>query len=106
MGGVYECSDFVSEGDGGSACFCGNLDGLGAGRYDAPHDDLADEGSRDEGIEGDVVIRRDSAFIRDSVARADSIARAERTRQDSVSRADSLNRIYDMIPVGTHVYIY
>ena len=43
--------------------------------------------------QGDVAIRRDSAFIRDSVARADSISRAERMRQDSVSRADSLNRM-------------
>ena len=45
---------------------------------------------------GDVVVRRDSAFIRDSVARADSLARIERMRQDSITRADSLNRIEQM----------
>src|SRR5262245_40784936 len=46
VGGVYESSDFVSERGGGSAPFCGQLNGLGASRYHAPHDDLADEGSR------------------------------------------------------------
>jgi hypothetical protein len=45
---------------------------------------------------GDVTIRRDSAFIRDSVARADSISRAERMRQDSITRADSVNRMEQM----------
>jgi len=45
---------------------------------------------------GEVAIRRDSAFIRDSVARADSLARLERMRQDSITRADSLNRIEQM----------
>jgi len=45
---------------------------------------------------GEVAIRRDSAFIRDSVARADSLARLERTRQDSITRADSLARMEQM----------
>ena len=45
---------------------------------------------------GEVAIRRDSAFSRDSVARADSLARIERMRQDSITRADSLNRIEQM----------
>jgi hypothetical protein len=45
---------------------------------------------------GEVAIRRDSAFIRDSVARADSLARLERMRQDSITRADSLARMEQM----------
>jgi len=45
---------------------------------------------------GEVAIRRDSAFIRDSVARADSLARLERMRQDSIMRADSLARMEQM----------
>jgi len=45
---------------------------------------------------GEVAIRRDSAFIRDSIARADSLARMERMRQDSVARADSLARLEQM----------
>src|SRR5262245_21485400 len=45
---------------------------------------------------GEVAIRRDSAFIRDSIARADSLARLERSRQDSMARADSLGRIEQM----------
>ena len=46
---------------------------------------------------GEVTIRRDSAFIRDSVARADSLNRIEQTRRDSImrdstARADSIRR--------------
>ena len=46
---------------------------------------------------GEVAIRRDSAFIRDSVARADSLNRIEQTRRDSImrdstARADSMRR--------------
>jgi hypothetical protein len=51
VGGVYESSGFVNERGGGSAPFCGQLHGLGASRYDAPHDDLRDESSRKEGIQ-------------------------------------------------------
>jgi opacity protein-like surface antigen len=43
--------------------------------------------------QGEVSIRRDSAFIRDSIARADSLARMEKMRQDSIARADSLARL-------------
>jgi opacity protein-like surface antigen len=46
--------------------------------------------------QGEVVTRRDSAFIRDSIARADSVARMEKMRQDSISRADSMARMERM----------
>ena len=41
---------------------------------------------------GEVSIRRDSAFIRDSIARADSIARVEKMRQDSIARIEQMRR--------------
>ena len=49
---------------------------------------------------GEVAIRRDSAFIRDSVARADSLNRIEQARRDSImrdstARADSMKRPTD-----------
>src|SRR4030095_2660821 len=37
--------------------------------------------------QGEVAVKRDSAFIRDSIARADSIARVEKMRQDSIAQA-------------------
>ena len=46
--------------------------------------------------QGEVVTKRDSAFIRDSIARADSVARMEKMRQDSIARADSLARLERM----------